>query len=86
MIGKWTITLDRVTDYNKQPDGSWQAKLYRPIRPHVHGRSPDDCRYQMAELFDRAITEWLERIQKNPTAALMGDAETAIISESPANS
>ena len=86
MIGGWTITLDRVTDYNKQPDGSWHADLYRPIRLHVEGRSPDDCRYRMADRFDKALTEWLERIQKEHIAAFTGDAETASISQPLANS
>jgi len=64
MIGKWTITLDRVTDYTKQTDGSWHGDLYQPVRLHVEGRSPNDCRYQLADLFDRALIEWIERSQK----------------------
>ncbi len=77
MIGKWTITLDRVTDYTKQADGSWHADLHRPIRLHVEGRSPDDCRYQMASLFDAALTEWLERIQEQPGVLLGSEAGAA---------
>jgi hypothetical protein len=33
----------------------------------------------MAQRFDKALVEWLERIQKEPTAALAVAAETAII-------
>ncbi len=86
MIGKWILTLDRVTDYTKQPDGSWHADLYHPIRLHVEGRSPDDCKYRMMDHFDRALTDWLERIQKQPTVVFGSEAETAIGPESASNS
>ena len=62
------MTLDRITDYTKQPDGTWHADLYRPIRLHAEGRSPDDCRYRLGEQFDLAMVEWLERVQKEPAA------------------
>ena len=86
MISDLMITLDRVTDYTKQPNGSWHADLYQPIRLHVEGRSPDDCRYRLAGRFGEAMVDWLERCQKQPTAALTGEAETAIDGEAPANS
>lgn len=63
MIGKWYLTLDRVTEYTKQPDGSWHADLRVP-KLHVEGASPNDCRYRMADEFDAALTEWLEKAQK----------------------
>jgi hypothetical protein len=74
MIGKTMIALDRVTDYTKQPDGSWHADLRVP-RLHVEGESPNDCRYRMMDLFEALLTEWLVAAQKSPHPRLFGDAE-----------
>jgi hypothetical protein len=79
MLGKSTITLDRVIDYTKQSDGTWHADLYRPIRLHVEGRSPTDCRYQMTDKFDFVLSEWLGRTQKEPDQPLNSNAGIAII-------
>lgn len=76
MIGKWYLTLDRITEYTKQPDGSWHADLRVP-KLHVEGASPNDCRYRMADEFDAALTEWLEKAQKSPGSVLGGQAENA---------
>lgn len=64
MLGRSVIALDRVIDYNKQPDGSWHADLYRPIRLHVEGLSTMECRTELHVKFDEAVAEWLERIHK----------------------
>ena len=75
MIGKSMITLDRVTDYTKQQDGSWHADLRVP-RLHVEGESPSDCRYKMADLFEALLAKWLVEAQKSPRPRVFGDAET----------
>ena len=79
MFRKSFITLDRVIDYTKQSNGTWHADLYHPVRLHVEGRSPSDCRYQMSEKFDVVLSEWLERTQKEPAQPLSSDEGTATI-------
>ena len=74
MIGKSMIALDRVTDYEKQQDGSWHADLRVP-RLHVEGESPNDCRYKMADLFEDLLTEWLVTAQNSPQPRLFGETE-----------
>ena len=72
MIGKSTIALDRVTDYTKQPDGSWHADLRVP-RLHVEGESPSDCQYRMMQQFDALLAEWLTAAQKSAEPRLFGE-------------
>jgi hypothetical protein len=79
MLGKSFITLDRVIDYSKQPDGTWHGDLYHPVRLHVEGRSPSDCRYQMTDKFDFVLSEWLERSQKEPDQPINRNAGIAAI-------
>ena len=86
MLGRSTDTLDRVTDYNKQPDGTWHADLYYPVRLHVEGRSPSDCRYQMSDKFDVVLSEWLAGAQKDPDRRLGINAGTATIAGASNNS
>jgi hypothetical protein len=71
MIGKSTIALDRVTEYTKQPDGSWHADLRVP-RLHVEGDSPNDCRYRMMDQFDALLAEWLTAAHKSEEPRLFG--------------
>ena len=75
MLGKSTIALDRVTDYAKQPDGSWHADLNVP-RLHVEGESPNDCRYRMLDAFDAELARWITISQKLQRPRLFGSAET----------
>jgi hypothetical protein len=86
MLGKSFITLDRVIDYTKQSNGTWHADLYHPVRLHVEGRSPSDCRYQMTDKFDFVLSEWLERTQKEPDQPLNSDAPIATIPSASNNS
>ena len=79
MFRKSFITLDRVIDYSKQSDGTWHADLYHPVRLHVEGRSPSDCRYQMTDKFDFVLSDWLERTQKEPEQPLNADEGIATI-------
>ena len=79
MFRKSFITLDRVIDYSKQSDGTWHADLYHPVRLHVEGRSPSDCRCQMTDKFDFVLSDWLERTQKEPEQPLNGDEGIATI-------
>jgi hypothetical protein len=74
MLGESTKTLDRVTDYNKQPDGRWHADVYYPVRLHVEGGSPSDCRFQMIDKFDAVLSDWLERTQKEPDRPISSSA------------
>ena len=86
MLARSTDTLERVTDYNKQPDGTWHADLYHPVRLHVEGRSPSDCGFQMSDKFDVVLSEWLEGTQKDPDRPLSSNAGTAIIASASNNS
>jgi hypothetical protein len=74
MLGKSWITLDRVTDYTKQPDGSWHADLRVP-RLHVQGDSPNDCRSRLSAQFDALLAQWLKTAQESPRPRVLGDAE-----------
>lgn len=86
MLTKSSNMLDRVAEYTKQPDGSWHADLYRPIRVHAEGRSTGDCKWKILEGFDDALADWLERIQELPSARLTGDEESATPVEDSQNS
>ena len=77
MLTRSMDMLDRVANYTKQADGSWHGDLHRPIRVHVEGRSPGDCKWKILEKFDRALADWLERIQKLPSDRRSGDEESA---------
>ena len=79
MLARSTDTLERVTDYNKQPDGTWHADLYHPVRLHVEGRSPSDCQYRMSDKFDVVLSEWLKRTQKEPEQPLGSNEGIATI-------
>ena len=86
MLAKSTTTLDRVTDYSKQLDGRWHADVYHPVRLHVEGGSPSDCRFQMIDKFDAVLSDWLERTQKEPDRPISSSAGTASIWERSKNS
>ncbi len=66
MLGKSTQALDIVTEYTKQPDGSWHGDLTRPIRVHVTGQTPVDCRWKVMEAFDAVLAEWLRCVHDQP--------------------
>lgn len=76
MLGKSTITLDRMTDYSKQPDGSWHADLRVP-RLHVEGESPNDCRYRMIDEFDAILSQWLVAAQESSRPLALGAVDSA---------
>ena len=86
MLAKSTTTLDSVTDYTKQLDGRWHADVYHPVRLHVEGRSPSDCRFQMIDKFDAVLSDWLERTQKEPDRPISSSAGTTSIWEKSTNS
>ena len=86
MLAKSTITLDRVTDYNKLPDGRWHADVYHPVRLHIEGGSPGDCWFQMIDKFDAVLSDWLEGTQKEPDRPISSSAGTASIWERSKNS
>ena len=75
MLSKATRALDRLSDYAKQPDGSWHADLRVP-RLHVEGESPNDCKWRLLEAFDTLLAHWLESAQKLAHPPTIGSAES----------